>query len=129
MKKVYFLMSLMLMTILSFAQGPNLAKQGGTASVGIPFGGYPNWDWQYIYPASTFNLGTPQAGQITKIYIRTNNSGAVPWVILQSGYHKLHKLKLTVQVHQVIFYHTVMYILQHLHMCLILQQTSGQRLP
>lgn len=64
------------MAILSFAQGPNLAKQGGTASVTIPFGSYPNWDWQYIYPASTFNLGTPQAGQITKIYIRTNNTGS-----------------------------------------------------
>lgn len=69
-------MSLLLMAILSFAQGPNLAKQGGTASVTIPFGSYPNWDWQYIYPASTFNLGTPQAGQITKIYIRTNNTGS-----------------------------------------------------
>lgn len=76
MKQIFTTLTLMILALVSFAQGPNLAKQGGTLAVGIPFGGYPNWDWQYIYPASTFNFGTPVGGQITRIYIRTQNSGS-----------------------------------------------------
>jgi len=83
MKKVYFLMSLTLMAVLSFAQQPNMFKRHtGTLYDAGPFmQNYTNYTNQMIIRAS--DLTNKQGGSITKIYLRAGNTGTTTYTGFQ----------------------------------------------
>lgn len=77
-------MSLMLMTVLSFAQGPNMFKfHTGTLYSAGPFmgAGYQGYTNQIITKAT--DLTGRQGGSITKLYLRAGTTGSTQYTGLQ----------------------------------------------
>jgi len=79
MKKLYTSLSLLLLSLVVFAQNPNMFVQGGTAGTTITSGtGWAGWGTQTIYRSSEWT--GLQGGNITRIYYRTQNTGSTNYI-------------------------------------------------